>query len=122
MYKASDSSFGTGDGFKTQLSNVVSTDVCLSMEAPPSEFGALQRSRLIGWIVPECGGMPPPLGINGKHYRFVRFDTGGTVNVLNRFEAVSSGAWSPDGIDDLGLPPASHCQFGHKAQTRRCII
>ena len=66
--------------------------------------------------------MPPPLGINGKHYRFVRFDTGGTVNVLNRFEAVSSGAWSPDGIDDLGLPPASHCQFGHKAQTRRCII
>lgn len=46
-------------------------------------------------IILECGENPDTITtqeMSGKHHRFVRFDTNGTVGVLNWVEAVSSGA------------------------------
>lgn len=94
------------NGFKAQFSNAPSASVYFYDTAAPWDLGLAEYrhseafAALAREIVLECGENPDIITtreMNRKHHRFARFDTDGTVSVLNWVEAVSFEASSPVG-------------------------
>jgi hypothetical protein len=80
-----------------------------------------ELSALVREIVLECGEDPDTITtkeMSGKHHRFVRLGTNGSITVLNWLQAVSSRVC---GLNDTGPDPASRHQFEHRRKYRNTV-